>query len=301
MLDGRVTRILDCHIHAYPPEVCADPRAWGEARQETWWVECVAPAGRRSLQGWADLDRLLHDMDHAGVEQVVMLGWYWERQETCEEQNRWFIDWHTRHPHRIQAFAAVQPNSGQRGRDDVRRCLDAGLKGIGELHPAVQNFALNEDDFVRLAELAATADVPINLHVSDAALPAGTGMKPTPLPEFARLGADHPATTFILAHWGGGLVFHELMPRVRRGAGRVYYDTSASPLLYDPAVFRHAVDIVGAERILFGSDYPLLLYPRDSREPDFGRFLDEVRGAGLSVSDLEKILGGNLRRLLKLA
>ncbi len=296
-----MNRILDCHIHAYPPEVCADARAWGEAHAEPWFVSCVAPPGKAGIQGWATIDQLLRDMDQAGVEQVVMLGWYWERQETCEWQNQWFLDWHRQHPDRIQAFATVRPASGQRGLDDVRRALDGGLRGIGELFPQVQGFTLRDACFAELVALSVEAGVPFNLHVTDPTLPAGPGVMPTPLADYVQLARDFPAATFILAHWGGGLPFHELMPRVRRHMANIYYDTSASPLLYDKAIFRRVIDLVGADRILFGSDYPLMLYPRESREPGFARFLADVTQAGLTDGELAGVLGGNARKLLRLA
>jgi uncharacterized protein len=79
----------------------------------------------------------------------------------------------------------------------------------------------------------------------------------------------------------------------------VWYDTAASPLLYDARVFRQVVDLIGADRILFGSDYPLLLYPRKIREPAFDRFLEEIASAGLTEEEREKILGANFRRLIE--
>ena len=58
------------------------------------------------------------------------------------------------------------------------------------------------------------------------------------------------------------------------------------------------MDRVGAGRILYGSDYPLLVYPRDSRRPGFVRFLGEIEAAGLSRAEASLVLGANLRRLL---
>ena len=55
---------------------------------------------------------------------------------------------------------------------------------------------------------------------------------------------------------------------------------------------------MGVERILFGSDYPLLLYPREARRPGFRRFLQEVDGAGLDAGERAAILGANIRRIL---
>jgi predicted TIM-barrel fold metal-dependent hydrolase len=55
---------------------------------------------------------------------------------------------------------------------------------------------------------------------------------------------------------------------------------------------------VGAGRVIYGSDYPLILYPRQTRKPDFGRFLGEIAGAGLAPGEREAIFSCNIRRLL---
>ena len=106
--------IVDAHVHGYPADVAAAPAAWGRAHGEEGWTRCIAPEGRRSLQGWSDPDALVADMDRAGVETCVLLGWYWERQETCELQISWYGAWIRRHPGRLRAFAAVQPAAGAR-------------------------------------------------------------------------------------------------------------------------------------------------------------------------------------------
>ena len=294
-------RVLDCHVHLYPPEVTADPRAWGTAQGETWWTHCVDPPGQRTLQGWADVNQLLRDMDRADIEKAVLLGWYWEHQATCELQNRWYAGWTRAHPDRLLAFATVQPNSGARGWDDVRRALDAGFCGLGELLPQAQGFSFEDDRWARLVALAVECDVPINLHVSSA-VAANASSKATPFDDFVRLVKRFPAATFILAHWGGGLpFFFEYKASLRRAFQNVYFDTSASSLIFDRNVFRRVVDLAGADRVLFGTDYPLLCYPRESRTPDLVRPLADATASGLTGPELEQVLGGNLLRLLKRA
>jgi hypothetical protein len=119
----------------------------------------------------------------------------------------------------------------------------------------------------------------------------------TPLDGYLRLAREYPDATFILAHWGGGLAFREA-----EGAAQLpenlYFDTAASPLLYRPAVFREAIDRVGAGRIIYGSDYPLMLYPRSGDGPGFSRFLADISAAGLTPAERDQILGSNIRRLL---
>jgi len=102
---------------------------------------------------------------------------------------------------------------------------------------------------------------------------------------------EFPLNVIVCAHWGGGLPFYALMPEVGELLENVYFDSATSPFLYAPKVFRVAVELVGAERILFGTDYPLI---------DHQRLLGQVRQAGLP-SEVEKaVLGGNAARLLGL-
>ncbi|HEY4989182.1 MAG TPA: amidohydrolase family protein [Opitutaceae bacterium] len=288
--------IVDAHVHLYPAEAAASPASWGLAHGESGWVRCVAPEGRRSIQGWSDPDKLVAHMDEAGVEAAVLLGWYWERQETCELQNAWHLEWVRRHPTRLLAFAAVQPAAGNRAVDALERALDSGLRGVGELLPQAQGFTLGDPAWVRVMELVSARRVPVTLHATDPEAGPAAGPK-TPLGDYLRLARDYPGATIILAHWGGGLAFRGA-PEGDSLPQNLYFDTAASPLQYDTGVFRRALGRVGAARILYGSDYPLLLHPRQSREPGFTRFLAEIDSAGLDAGERRQILGANMRGLL---
>ncbi|BET66400.1 hypothetical protein ASA1KI_13180 [Opitutales bacterium ASA1] len=289
--------IIDCHVHLYAPEVARDPSGWGEARGENGWIACVAPQGRRSLQGWADVDRLLADMDAAGVARSVLLGWYWEKQDTCDEQNAWYLEWVRRHPDRLSAFAAVQPAAGKRAIEQAERMLDAGFIGFGEMLPQAQHYGYDDPWWHALLELAASRGVPVNLHVTDAVVVPTHAAPRTPLEEVVDLVRQFPDVKFVLAHMGGGLPFHETNPRVRAALRGCRYDTAAVPLLYEPRVYRAVVDLVGAERLLWGTDYPLLTHPRDTREPDLMRSLAEARAALASELERRLVLGGNIATL----
>jgi predicted TIM-barrel fold metal-dependent hydrolase len=288
--------IVDAHVHMYAAEVAAAPAAWGREHGEPAWTECVAPEGRRSIQGWSDPDALVADMDLAGVDACVMLGWYWQRQETCDLQNGWYLEWMRRHPGRLIGFATVQPAGGMRSLEALERALDCGLRGIGEILPQAQGFSLADPVWRRVMEIAAGRRIPVTLHATDPEWGPAAGPR-TPLDAYVRLALDYPDATLILAHWGGGMAF-----RGAPGGGplppNLYFDTAASPLLYDPDVFGSAIGLVGAARILYGSDYPLLLHPKASRSPGFGRFLGEIAAAVPDAAQRGQILGSNMRRLL---
>ena len=57
---------------------------------------------------------------------------------------------------------------------------------------------------------------------------------------------------------------------------------------------------LGSEKVLYGSDYPLRLYPRKQEKPDFSTFLAEIQDAGLTESEQKNILGDNASRLFGL-
>jgi predicted TIM-barrel fold metal-dependent hydrolase len=99
-----------------------------------------------------------------------------------------------------------------------------------------------------------------------------------------------PGTRFVLAHLGGGLLFYELMKKeVREVLKNTWYDTAAAPFLYDPLLYSVALMIGLEEKILFGTDFPLLKTER---------YLKEFQESGIGRAAMEKILGGNAKKVL---
>ena len=289
---------VDAHVHRYPEEVFQNPSAFAEQRGEKHWLQLVAPDDRPSIQGWADREKMIDDMDAAGLDKVVLLGWYWEKPDTCILQNEWHLQWMREDPQRFIPFAAAHPFSKNHGLDDLKRCLDLGFRGIGEMLPAIQGFTMQDASWLKIVEFAIEANWPINFHVSEHLGRPHPGRVPTPFEEFQWLAKQYPELKMILAHWGGLLPFYEFNPYLQKILKNVWYDVAASPLTYDTRVFRTMVDAVGPDKILYGSDYPLLLYPSRQTKPDFVTYLNEIQTAELSEEELEKILGGNLSRLL---
>jgi len=294
-------RTIDIHTHCYPKEVREKPGAWAEARNEPHWAECVIPRDKASLQGWASRAAMLAAMDEAGVDHGVLLGWYWEHASTCRWHNRVIAEWVRAAPERLSGFAAVHPAQGETGvLEQLEEARALGLSGVGELHPGVQHFGSGSAGWHALAEWCAAHAWPVLIHATEATGHDHPNSAATPLDDIVRMADESPGLAMILAHWGGGLPFFELNPKVRAKLRNVYYDTAASPLLYDPAVFRRVIDIVGAEKILLGSDFPLLLHPREEKKPGFTRFMRTVReDAGLSDEELDSVCRRNAERLLR--
>ncbi len=294
--------VIDCHVHHFSPEVLADPDGWARERGEDLWLTCVAPPGRTSLQDWADTDRLLRDMDTASVERVVLQSWYWETPRVCQQQNRFLARCIAEHPDRLSAFAGLPFSENERAvLDEAHWALDeGGFIGFGELHPGVH--ALHAENFVwdTVAELAAGRRVPLLLHATEPVGRSYPGRVETPFWPLLDFLASHPDTSFILAHLGGLLPFYALNPNVKERLTNVYADTAALPLLYRAEACRMLADLLGADRLLFGSDYPLRTLPKTQAEADFQAPLEYLHQAGLKPDELEGVLQANARELLRL-
>ncbi len=298
---GHPVRIIDAHVHLYPPEVGRDPAAWAAAHGEPHWATLCTRRRRdgRPVQTFPTVAELLRDLDAAGVEKAVLQGWYWQQPETCAWQNRFYASCARDHPDRLAAFATIHPAAGEAAVvAELRRARDEGLVGIGELSPHSQGYAVDDLGFAAALAWAGGRRLPVNLHAADPQAGRYPGRVETPMDDFVRLARAHPSVTFVLAHWGGGLLMREASPAARPELANVRYDTAASPRCYDERIWRAAFDVVPPTKVVFGSDYPLILYPKLESEPGWNALLAEIADAGLTPEESGLLLAGNAARLL---
>ncbi|NMB64956.1 MAG: amidohydrolase family protein, partial [Spirochaetes bacterium] len=104
--------------------------------------------------------------------------------------------------------------------------------------------------------------LPVCLHVNEPVGHIYAGKYYTDMRSLFALCSQYTNIPIICSHWGGGLLFYELMPEVKKSLTHVYYDTAATPFLYDSGIYDIAIQMCGKEKILFGSDFPLLEYSR---------------------------------------
>ena len=289
--------IIDAHVHYTPPELQAHLEEF--IRAEPYWG--LLMGGPNSIQGWVSAERMIEDMDRAEVDKVVLVGEYRRRHDGCVARNDEALAISRRYRDRVIPFAMLQPKAGQAALDELARCLDAGMIGVGELGPYGQGYRLDDRDFSRVVEACINYGIPINLHVNEEVGRYYGGKAATPLLHIYQVAERYPELKLILSHWGGGLLFYELMPDVQKVLKNVWYDTAASPLLYPtPRIFGAALAAVDQRKLLYGSDYPLRVYPRVQKEPDFRPFLAEIEALGLPPGARGDFLGGNAARLLRI-
>ena len=276
--------IVDFHTHIFPPWTTAERERY-VARDSTLGELYVDPKSKM-----ASAEELIAAMDGDGVDLSVAMGIGWTDIGLAREANDYTIDAVRRYPTRLAGFAGINPAWGSKAAEEASRCAEAGLKGIGELHPDTQAYDLADGRVLApMMEAARQHNLIVTTHSSEPVGHSYSGKGRTRPEVLWQFISRNPGVRIVCAHWGGGLPFYALMPEVSETLSNVYFDTAASPLLYGPRVFEVGATLVGAAQVLFGSDFPLL---------SARRLLKQVEDAALSDADKAAITGGNAQKLL---
>jgi len=280
------TMIIDFHTHVFSPQIKKNRSRYIDSDP------CFAILYSNKEAKLATTDELIASMDENGVDISVILNHGWATHELCVETNDYILESIARYPKRLIGFGAVQPHSNESAIAEVERCARGGIKGIGELRPDVQLLDLNDaavmEPFIKVLR---KHKLILHTHASEPVghqYPGKGSITPDILYPFI---TSFPDLTIVCAHWGGGLPFYALMPEVKKAMSNVFFDTAASPFLYSPQVYNQVIQLVGSDKILFGSDFPLV---------GQGRLLKEISSVDLPQEVKRLILSGNAQKLLNI-
>lgn len=267
------------------------------------------------------MERQLEEMDAHGVDVALLSAGIWQEWLTLEaarEMNDEAAAIQRRHPTRFAALAQVPPFADGAA-DELDRALGPlGLRGIG-LTTHWEGRYLDDPGYRPVYETAVRHDVPIVIHASSLCAGCGAMDAHGLLPILGRivdlsaavgrllaspLIAEVPTLKIVAGHLGGFL--WAFMGRWRRlGAGpnpvrRIGFDKKLKQVWFDiapphwtPAELACARDGLGADRLLFGTDFPVRAHwMREAREM--------VERAGIPSEDRERILGNNAAPLFKI-
>jgi len=276
--------IIDFHTHIFPP--------WLRERRDEYIKRdpCFSLLYSHPKARVATAEELLAGMDEAEIDLSVVLNAGWVSHELCVKTNDYILDSVARYPTRLVGFCAIQPRAGDAAIAELERCAEAGAKGIGELRSDVQGFDLTDKAKMKpLVDAALKHNLIFLTHSSEPVgheYPGKGGITPDVLYPFI---TAFPNLTLVCAHWGGGLPFYALMPEVDKALANVVFDIAATVFLYKPQIFEQISRIIGSDKILFGTDYPLMHQ---------SKVLDQIQSAQLSEEDKARILGANAQQLL---
>lgn len=239
------------------------------------WIKVLEKYGITSEeQVEKNVEELIRDMDRFGVDKAVVFpnprypGEYREANDEIAEAQR-------RYPGRIVGFCRVDPRNPKIAIEELERSiLSLGLKGL-KLHPVMEVFTPDHEYVIEVVKRAGDLGVPVLIH-------SGTGSLDSPQ-RFYKLVEEAGETTLIIGHFMAYPANVELAKKYEN----VYLETSG---VIAPKVIELAVRDVGAEKILFGSDWPYL---------DLKFEMAKIEMSNISDDEKRLILGGNAEKILK--
>ncbi|MEM7790859.1 MAG: TatD family hydrolase [Verrucomicrobiota bacterium] len=291
--------VIDSHIHVFHPQDMPGPEDDSYLQRQPTYLRLLFTPTKynHTRQGWVSFEELIETLDREGIDRVCTLG----------PENKHTAEMFRRYPDRLIPFCYIDMASLMSDREKTLKTMqryieEEGFFGFGEHHPDLIGHELYSPEIQAVCELAVELDVPINLHVSEAAGHFYYGKSHNPLEEYLWLARRFPTLKVILAHWGGGLPFFEAIPEVRRVLRNVYYDTTASKLFFDVRKSMEQIaGIIDSRKIFYGSDFPILLHPDefpDERSPRFVTDRSDFLQSELSPEILDGIMGKNFARFI---
>jgi uncharacterized protein len=278
--------VIDCHTHVFPDQVRKNRDAFCERDKG------FASIYRNPKARVVGVKELIASMDETGVDASILCGFSWREPDLCHLHNQYLLEASSRCPRRLFVFLSLSFSDLDRSLAELDQGIREGARGVGEI--AYYHREMLSQDLGWMEPVLRVMEakrMPLLLHVNETIGHPYPGKGGTPLGRFYDLAVSHPHLPILLAHWGGGLLFYEMMPEVKKALANVYYDTAASPFLYSKRIYPVGCEIAGSEKILFGSDFPLIS-PR--------RYFREMEESGMKREDQRRILGLNLARLLRL-
>jgi len=258
-------KLIDIHTHIFPDKIAAKA------------VENIGRYYHHEMYGQGTVDALLESgikirvdiyVVHSSathVEQVQSINDY---VSNVVKSHSSFIGFGTLHKdlHDIEA--------------EADRIISLGLKGI-KLHPEFQHFAIDDSSMFPVYK-AIEGKLPVLMHMGDENTDTSSPLR------LARILDRFPGLTVIAAHFGGYRMWDD---SCRYLIGRnLYMDTSSSLAFLDPEKAAEMIGKHGAEKFLFGTDYPMW-----DHEQELERFLaldltEDERNA-IFYRNAEKLFG----------
>jgi predicted TIM-barrel fold metal-dependent hydrolase len=192
-------------------------------------------------------------------------------------------------------FGSVDPHKGKLAVREATELIEAGVRGF-KFHPNTQAFWPNEHDFFPLYDVIAQAGLIALFHSGTtgigAGMPGGGGVRlkysnPMAVDDVA---AEFPGLDIILAH--PSFPWQEEALAIAVHKPNVYIDLSGWSPKYFPEILIQYTNTRLRDKMLFGSDYPLLT-------PD--RWLSDFEKLAIRDDVRPLVLKQNAARLLKLA
>ena len=274
--------IIDSHTHILPKDVKNNIHKYLN-------IDSTFNTLFSNAQNICTAEELIDSMDTLKIDTSIILGMGWNDNKFNEYVNDYLIESSKKYPEKLIPITGIIPDGHNAAVYEAERCINLGAKGFGEIHADSQNIDISDKKkFASYAEILQSNNLPIILHSSEPVghkYPGKGSSTPNKIEQFVY---NFPELKIILAHWGGGMFLYELMPEISSSFKNVYYDSATSPFLYNQKIFQIAIETVTSNKILFGSDFPLISQ---------NRLLNELHNMIIKDKDIQNVLYQNAKSL----
>lgn len=285
---SRTIKVIDCVVNPITPEVMKLRPAWSRA----FWT---GKFGRDAkLAEGLTHEQMLELMDRSGIERALLIAtktgqqgipgsWHLPYAMVADAVQRW--------PERFSGLAGLDPTEGMAGvRAFEHAVREYGFVGA-HFYPHWFELAPDHARWYPFYAKCVELDVPVQLQVGQSLIydpnrPLRSVGRPITLDAVA---CDFPELKLVGIHVG--IPWTEEMIAMAWKHPNVYIGCDAHSPKYWPQSFVHYINTFGQDKVIFGTDYPVL---------DFERTLAEIEALGLKPVVLEKLLRENARRLYRL-
>lgn len=238
----------------------------------------------------SNIQDLLHSMDNNNIDKSICCGFGWTSKKLAKLSNDYIIESYNNYSNRIIPFCSVNPLWGDEAIDEIDRCFQKGIKGVGELHPDYQGITnYNLSELKKFLNYCEHKNLPIIIHGSEPIGKYYPGKGSFTSKYIIELIDLFPKNKFIFSHLGGGTPFFALMKEFSGKFNNVYFDTAAFSYLYDKKIIEIVKDIIGIDKIIFSSDFPVISQKR---------IMEDIISTNISYSEIESIFYENINKLL---
>ena len=281
-------KAIDAVVNIWTPEVLALRPGGGRS----FFVDKMGMD--EGLSGGLSLEALIARMDAAGIERAFLIaakvgrpglpGCYHVPYALVADAVR-------RYPDRFSGLAGIDPSEGMRGVRALERAVrDDGFIGA-HLYPHWFELAPDHARYYPFYAKCCELDVPIQLQVGQSmvynkANPCRSVARPLTLDAVA---CDFPELKLIGIHIG--IPWADEMIAMAWKHDNVFIGSDAHSPKYWPASFVHYLNTYGQDKVIFGTDFPVL---------DFTRTRREIDALGLRPGVRRKFLRDNARRVYRL-
>lgn len=257
---------IDAHCHVYPDKIAL--KAAG-ATDKFYNVTSFADGTIGMLLeegGKAGIDKFVVQSVATTPKQVASINKF--IAQSVEESNGKLVGLGTLHP------------DSETMAEDVQNIIDLGLHGV-KLHPDIQNFKVDDYRCLKIYELCEKAGLPILMHTGDKRYDNSNPNRLIPILEI------YTNLTVVGAHFGGWSIWEEASKQLAH-IPNLYVDCSSSMYWLDAEKTVEIIRRYGADRVLFGTDYPMW-----SPQTEIEKFM----ALGLTKEENRKILSENARKV----